>query len=130
MTPSRFKARPTCSRTELSAASLSTSSAFCEPNRNSSPPRITPGSGAPLASQSTISRLENAPSKTEAARLSAALLDQFGATVKPGKLETLDALRVAELRKLTADWSAFAPPLHYATPTASPIDSLDILKAM
>jgi hypothetical protein len=28
--------------------------------------------------------------KTEAARLSAALLDQFGATVKPGKLETLD----------------------------------------
>ncbi len=42
----------------------------------------------------------------------------------------VDALRVAELRKLTADWSAFAPPLHYATPTASPIDSLDILKAM
>ena len=49
-----------------------------------------PASGAPLASQSTISRLENAPSKTEAARLSAALLDQFGTTVKPGKLEVLD----------------------------------------
>ena len=49
-----------------------------------------PESGAPLASQSTISRLENAPSKTEAARLSAALLDQFGTTVKPGKLEVLD----------------------------------------
>jgi hypothetical protein len=49
-----------------------------------------PETGAPLASQSTISRLENAPSKTEAARLSAALLDQFGATVKPGKLEVLD----------------------------------------
>ncbi len=46
-------------------------------------------SGAPLASQSTISRLENAPSKTEAA-LSAALLDQLGTTVKPGKLEVLD----------------------------------------
>jgi hypothetical protein len=43
--------------------------------------------GAALASQSTISRLENAPSRTEAGRLSAALLDQFGATVKPGKLE-------------------------------------------
>ena len=28
--------------------------------------------------------------KTEAGRLSAALLDQFGATVKPGKLEVLD----------------------------------------
>jgi Transposase DDE domain group 1 len=39
---------------------------------------------------STISRLENAPSKTEAARLAAALLDQFGTTVKPGKLEILD----------------------------------------
>src|SRR5579864_9341431 len=49
-----------------------------------------PDSGAPLASQSTISRLENAPSKTEAARLAAALLDQFGTTVKPGRLEILD----------------------------------------
>ena len=49
-----------------------------------------PQTGAPLASQSTISRLENAPSKTAAGRLSAALLDQFGTTVKPGKLEVLD----------------------------------------
>jgi hypothetical protein len=49
-----------------------------------------PESGAALASQSTISRLENAPSKSEAARLSAALLDQFGATVRPGRLEVLD----------------------------------------
>jgi hypothetical protein len=49
-----------------------------------------PESGAPLASQSTISRLENAPSKTEAVRLSAALLDQLGTTVRPGKLEVLD----------------------------------------
>src|SRR5919198_4847453 len=44
-----------------------------------------PESGAPLASQSTISPLRNAPSKTEAARLTAALLDQLGTTVKPGK---------------------------------------------
>src|SRR5262249_2148503 len=49
-----------------------------------------PESGAPLASQWTISRLESAPSKTEAARLSAALLDQLGTTVRPGKLEVLD----------------------------------------
>ena len=49
-----------------------------------------PETGAPLASQSTISRLENAPSKTEAARLCTALLDQFGVTVKPGELEILD----------------------------------------
>jgi Transposase DDE domain group 1 len=49
-----------------------------------------PETGAPLASQSTISRLENAPSRIEAARLSAALLDQFGETVKPGRMEILD----------------------------------------
>jgi hypothetical protein len=49
-----------------------------------------PETGAPLASQSTISRLENAPSKTEAAQLAAALLDQFGTTVKPGEREILD----------------------------------------
>jgi hypothetical protein len=49
-----------------------------------------PDSGAPLASQSTISRLENGPSKTEAARLAAALLDQFGTTVQPGRLAILD----------------------------------------
>jgi hypothetical protein len=49
-----------------------------------------PDSGAPLASQSTISRLENAPSRTEAARLTAALVDQAGTTVKPRAQETLD----------------------------------------
>ncbi len=49
-----------------------------------------PETGAPLASQSTISRLENAPSKIEAARLGVALLDQFGVTVKPGRLEIVD----------------------------------------
>jgi hypothetical protein len=49
-----------------------------------------PESGAALASQSTISRLENAPRKTEAARLTAALVDQVGMTVKPGKLDILD----------------------------------------
>jgi hypothetical protein len=49
-----------------------------------------PTTGSPLASQSTISRLENAPSKTEAARLSAALVDQAATTVKPHKQEILD----------------------------------------
>src|SRR5499427_1812648 len=49
-----------------------------------------PQSGGALASQSTICRLENAPRKTEAARLCAALIDQFGTTVKPGRLEVLD----------------------------------------
>jgi hypothetical protein len=49
-----------------------------------------PESGAALASQSTLSHLENAPRKTEAARLCAALIDQFGTTVNPGRLEILD----------------------------------------
>jgi len=49
-----------------------------------------PQSGAPLASQSTISRLENAPSKIEAARLTGALLDQLCASVTPGAQEILD----------------------------------------
>src|SRR6201982_954075 len=49
-----------------------------------------PQSGAPLASPSTISRLENATRKTEAARLTAALVDQFGTTIKPGAREILD----------------------------------------
>ncbi len=47
-------------------------------------------SGAPLASQSTISRLENAPRKTDAARLAGALVDQFRAHVTPGAEEILD----------------------------------------
>src|SRR5580698_10129869 len=49
-----------------------------------------PQSGAALASQSTICRLENAPRKTEPARLCAALIDQFGTIVRPGTLEILD----------------------------------------
>jgi Transposase DDE domain group 1 len=49
-----------------------------------------PQSGAPLGSQSTISRLENAPRKKEAAWLTAALVDQAGATIRPRKQEILD----------------------------------------
>jgi hypothetical protein len=49
-----------------------------------------PESGSPLASQSTISRLENAPRKVEAARLAGALVDQFCCSAKPEKEEILD----------------------------------------
>ena len=49
-----------------------------------------PESGRPLASQSTISRLENAPRKVEAARMTAALVDQFCCSVNPEKEEILD----------------------------------------
>jgi Transposase DDE domain group 1 len=49
-----------------------------------------PETGAPLCSQSTLSRLETAPTRIEAARLTGALVDQFGATTTPGKMEILD----------------------------------------
>jgi hypothetical protein len=57
---------------------------------------------------------------------------QSGETRRFSKLNDhlVDALRVAELRKLTADWADSAPPLVYATPTANPIDSLEILRRM
>ncbi|HYG60983.1 MAG TPA: hypothetical protein VEL74_00250 [Thermoanaerobaculia bacterium] len=57
---------------------------------------------------------------------------QSGDTRRFSKLNDhlVDALRVAELRKLTATWSVSTPPLVYATPTANPLDSLDILRRM
>ena len=54
-----------------------------------------PESGQPLASQSTISRLENAPSKTEAARLAAALLDLSRASRRFSTSTTRSARRMA-----------------------------------
>jgi Transposase DDE domain group 1 len=89
-----------------------------------------PQSGAPLASQSTISRLENAPSRTEAARLTAALVDQFGATVKPGKLEILDiddTFCTAHGGQQLAFWNAhhdergFAPMHIYHVASGAPV---------
>jgi hypothetical protein len=50
----------------------------------------SPETGEALASQSTISRLENAPTKREAVRLTAALVDQFGTAVRPRREEILD----------------------------------------
>ena len=77
-----------------------------------------PERSAPLASQSTISRLENAPSRTEAARLTVALIDQFGTTVTPGKLEISRHRRhllcgpwrpAAGVRQRPSDERGFAP---------------------
>jgi hypothetical protein len=50
----------------------------------------SPESGDPLASQSTISRVENAPRRTEVARVTGALVDQFRVSVKPRKIEIFD----------------------------------------
>jgi len=57
---------------------------------------------------------------------------QVGDTRRFSKLNDhlVDALRVAELRKLTADWVDVAPPLRHATPAGSSIDSLQILRGM
>src|SRR5271166_6322618 len=89
-----------------------------------------PESGEALASQSTISRLENAPSKTEAARLCAALIDQFGTTVKPRKYEILDiddTFCAAHGGQQLAFWNAhhdergFAPMHIYHVASGTPV---------
>ncbi len=49
-----------------------------------------PDTGAPLASQPTISRFENAPTKTDAARLAKALVNQFTARVTPAHRDIFD----------------------------------------
>lgn len=49
-----------------------------------------PETGAALASQSTISRFENAPTKADAARLAEGLVDQFTAHVTPAHRDIFD----------------------------------------
>jgi hypothetical protein len=49
-----------------------------------------PETGDPLASQPTISRMENSPSKTDAARAALAMVDQFCASVTPREVEMFD----------------------------------------
>ncbi len=89
-----------------------------------------PESGAPLASQSTISRLENAPRKTEAARLTGALVDQFCAHVTPGAEEILDiddTFCAAHGGQQLAFWNAhydergFAPMHVYHVASGTPV---------
>jgi hypothetical protein len=67
-----------------------------------------PQCGAPLASQSTISRLENEPRKTEAARLTIAFVGQAGTTIRPRKQKPSTStthLRGARRQQL-AIWNA------------------------
>jgi hypothetical protein len=92
-----------------------------------------PESGDPLASQSTISRLENTPSKSEAARLSAALLDHFATTVMPGRLALLDiddTFCVAHGGQQLTFWNAhydergFAPMHIYDVASGTPVAAI------
>ena len=89
-----------------------------------------PETGTPLASQSTISRLENAPTKREALRLTAALVDQFATSVTPGAEEILDiddTFCVAHGGQQMALWNAhhdergFAPMHVYHAGTGLPV---------
>lgn len=49
-----------------------------------------PVTGPALASQSTVSRFENAPTKRDAVRIARALVDHLAASVKPGHRDILD----------------------------------------
>lgn len=89
-----------------------------------------PESGAPLASQSTISRLENAPREVEAARLTATLLDQFCCHVAPGRQEILDiddTFSAAHGGQQLSFWNAhhdargFAPMHIYHVASGTPV---------
>jgi hypothetical protein len=89
-----------------------------------------PETGEPLASQPTISRLENAPRKVEAARLTGALVDQFCCSVKPGKNEILDiddAFCTAHGGQQLAFWNAredergFSPMHIYHVRSGTPV---------
>ena len=92
-----------------------------------------PETGAALASQSTISRFENAPSKWDAGRLARALVDQFTARVTPAHRDifdiddTFDAVHGGQ--QLTF-WNAhhdergFAPMHIYHAGTGLPVASI------
>ena len=77
-----------------------------------------PQTGPALASQSTISRLENAPRKIEATRLTAALIDQYCASVGPGReriLDIDDTFSAAHGGQQLAFWNAHHDERGFAT---------------
>jgi hypothetical protein len=89
-----------------------------------------PESGEPLPSQSTISRLENAPKKTDAARLTGTLVDQFCASVTPSEEEMFDiddAFCTAHGGQQLAFWNAhqdergFSPMHIYHVASGTPV---------
>ena len=89
-----------------------------------------PESGEALASQSTVTRMENAPSKIEAARVTAALVDQFAANIVPGTeavLDIDDSFYVAHGGQQLAFWNAhhdergFAPMHIHHVESGAPV---------
>ena len=92
-----------------------------------------PETGAPLASQSTISRFENAPSKTDAARLAKALVDQLTARVTPSGCDIFDiddTFDAAHGGQQLAFWNAhhdergFAPMHVYHAASGLPVATI------
>lgn len=92
-----------------------------------------PETGADLASQSTISRFENAPSRWDAARLCRALVDQFTARVTPGNRDILDiddTFNAAHGGQQLTFWNAhhdergFAPMHVYHAGTGLPVATI------
>ena len=77
-----------------------------------------PETGGALASQSTLSRMENAPRKVEAARLTAALVDQFACSVEPATEEIIDiddTFSAAHGAQQLAFWNAHHDERGFAT---------------
>jgi len=84
-----------------------------------------PDSGAPLCSQPTMSRLENMPSKIEAARLTAALVDHYCESFKrPPRSVTLDIDETVDPVHGGQQFSLFNT--HYNTPCFLPFHVYDI----
>ena len=88
-----------------------------------------PESGEPLCSQPTMSRLENAPSRTEIARMMGAMVDLFCASWKraPASIildidDTFDAVHGKQqlsCSTLTTTSAAFCPSISTKAPAAS-----------
>ncbi len=93
-----------------------------------------PETGRPLASQSTISRFENAPSKTDAARLAGALVDQLTGCVTPSSYRDIfdidDTFDAAHGGQQLTFWNAhhdergFAPMHVYHAGSGLPVAAI------
>jgi hypothetical protein len=92
-----------------------------------------PETGPPLASQSTITRFENAPTRTDAARLACALVDQLAARLTPSHQDLFDiddTFDAAHGGQQLAFWNAhhdergFAPMHVYHAGSGLPIAAI------
>jgi hypothetical protein len=92
-----------------------------------------PETGAPLASQSTVTRFENAPSRWDAGRLCRALVDQFTARNAPSNRDIFDiddTFDAAHANQQLTFWNAhhdergFAPMHVYHAASGLPVATI------